>query len=356
MTTPLERTVRTERLAGVAGDLADVGHSDKKTFLNSFPQAKQQDTLTVDANVLGQQYTVTIDEVDITSEGTSAADTTEAAEKIRDAINDEPLVNGRVVATSAANVVTVTARIEGLGYSISETEADLTLASVTANAEADPVPFGRVVVSDTFGDGQNKLARLPDSANMTVESLELTYNAGTVQTLWTLDGDETVLEAEGGTAAALATAIDNLAGLSAAEAGGVITVTPENTGQGFRLESLDGDADVTDQTLGQELDEIAVGVTIRVHTEEIDDVGGDEAQYGPNANMSVLSEGRIYVDVESDVVGPNDPVFVRVAANGDLDKIGGFARASGVGLVRWNKAKWVRKTSTDKLAVLEVNV
>ena len=86
-------------------------------------------------------------------------------------------------------------------------------------------------------------------------------------------------------------------------------------------------------------------------------VGGEEAVYRPNEAMSVGKKARVFVEVEGGpLVTPQDPVFVRVAADGSLDKIGGFARAAGTGLVQWLEARWFKKTNTDEIAVVEVNL
>lgn len=96
------------------------------------------------------------------------------------------------------------------------------------------------------------------------------------------------------------------------------------------------------------------GVTARDKTQELE-VDSDLAEYGPNQPMGVLRDGRIYVEIEGAI--PSDPtdVFVRTAADGSLDKIGGFAGASGTGLVQWSGARWVRAAGSG-LAVLDVSV
>jgi hypothetical protein len=71
--------------------------------------------------------------------------------------------------------------------------------------------------------------------------------------------------------------------------------------------------------------------------------------------VSVMHNCRVYAEIEAALTSPADPVFVRTAAAGALDKIGGFAPAAGAGLVQWLEARWVRQAGSG-LAVLEINL
>ena len=78
------------------------------------------------------------------------------------------------------------------------------------------------------------------------------------------------------------------------------------------------------------------------------------AEYPGGSVLNVLREGRIYVETEGEV-SVGDDVYVRHTADGDLDELGGFAGASGTGLVELTSARWHKGTNAEGLAVLQVN-
>ena len=174
MGSPLERIVRSNRTAGIAGDLADTRFSDKETYINDDPRAAQVDTLTTPADPnatpgSGYTYTLKIDGVLISFTDDGTATRLEVAEGVRDAINAEQLINGTVVATATATATVVTARVAGEGFTTSEVDANLTLVNTNANDEADPIGFGVAVQLDTFGadSGESNTAKKLDSAEVT---------------------------------------------------------------------------------------------------------------------------------------------------------------------------------------------
>ena len=276
MGSPLERTVRARRVAGVAGDLGDQGFADKQTFFNDSPRAAQVDTVTVAVSTDTEDYSVEIDgiEVLVTAASATAAD---VAKLFVDAINAEQQINGTVIATQSTADVVITARVAGEGFvtALGDNAAKMTLANTLANDEANPLGFGLAVQLDGFGSeaGDSATAKLID------------------------------------------------------------------------------DNDVTDTATA---DELLVGVTLRDKSQELD-LDSDEAQYAPNEPMSILRGGRVYVAIEAALVASSRDVYVRTTADGDLDVIGGFAPASGAGLVRWSNAKFVRQVGSG-LAVIDVRV
>lgn len=274
MPSPLQGQVRDERVAGVPGAQADNGFADVLSYANDDPRAQQIDTITVTGATNDKTYTVTINGVDISFLSDATATIAEVADGLAAAIEAEPLVNGTVGAVSdGVSLVTVTATTGGVGFTIAESDAELTLASVQANATAAAIPFGRAVIEDGLGAHGNKLCKLINSTDVT------------------------------------------------------------------------NSADLTAKGLG---------VAGYDPTREIPE-GALEAEYPGGSMVAVMHNCRVYVEVEAALTSPADGVYVRTAAAGALDKIGGFAPAAGAGLVQWLEARWVRQAGTG-LAVLEINL
>lgn len=263
MGSPLQGFVRTERQPAVPGEIADVSPRTVLTYINDDPRAAQSDTITVATATNDKDYVVTINGIDITFTSDSTATVAEVADGLAAAIEAEPLVNGTVDAVSdGVDTVTLTAKVAGVGYTLSEDDAELSTASVAANAEAAAIPFGRCVITNGLSATNNKLAKAVN------------------------------------------------------------------------------DTDVTDTA---DLDSLAAGVTVRDETRELE-VGSDTAEYPGGSAMGVLRKGQVYVKSEAALSDPSDGVFVRNAADGDLDELGGFSTATGTGLVQWSNARWVRQT------------
>jgi hypothetical protein len=274
MPSPLQGLVRAERIAGVPGAQADDGFADVMSYANDDPRAQQIDTVTATGATNLHLYTVTINGVDCNYTSDAAATVAEIADGLAAAIEAEPLVNATVGAVSdGVSLVTITATTGGVGYTISEADAQLTLASVAANATAAAIPFGRCVIEDGLGAHGNKLCKLINAVDVA------------------------------------------------------------------------NSADLTAQGLG---------VAGYDPTREIPE-GALAAEYPGNSMVSVMHNCRVYAEIEAALTSPADPVFVRTAASGALDKIGGFAPAAGAGLVQWLEARWVRQAGSG-LAVLEINL
>ena len=178
MPSPLQGLVRSQRIAGVPGAHADDGFADVMSYANDDPRAQQIDTITVTGATNDKTYTVTLNGVDVSYLSDATATIAEIADGLAAAIEAEPLVNGTVGAVSdGVSLVTITATTGGVGFTIAESDAELTLASVAANATAAPIPFGRCVIEDGLGAHGNKLCKLingtdvANSADLTAQGL-----------------------------------------------------------------------------------------------------------------------------------------------------------------------------------------
>ncbi|MHC4779518.1 MAG: structural cement protein Gp24 [Planctomycetota bacterium] len=94
-----------------------------------------------------------------------------------------------------------------------------------------------------------------------------------------------------------------------------------------------------------------IGIAVYNVNEPIE-CGSDDRGYLPKAAMVVGDDEDFLVEVEAQPALYDD-VYVRVAADGSLDKIGGFAPAAGAGLVKWTEARWVA-SGRDGLANLKI--
>lgn len=152
------------------GGLYDVGFSD---LVSRSPGANvaQVERITVDTAANSTAYTVTINGVPISF--TSDANATK--EEIRDglvaAINAEGFVNSEVTASNGPTTDTldVTADTAGTPFTLTESDANLSTSTITANVTGNPVPFGRGLARG----GSAGLAVLPSSTGFVFEGVSV---------------------------------------------------------------------------------------------------------------------------------------------------------------------------------------
>lgn len=130
--------------------------NDVLTGLNDDPRAAQVVEFAVTTAATAGD--LTINGIEFAATG---ADEDEVAAALADAINDEPLVNGVVLAESATDTVTVTARNGGIGFDYAD-GTDTAATETQANAEANAIPFGRAVLLVGESDEGNLLVKLFD--------------------------------------------------------------------------------------------------------------------------------------------------------------------------------------------------
>ena len=229
--------------------------ADVLTAINDDPRAQQVVEFEVaDTETEGD---LTINGVLVEGEG---ADQDEVAADLADKISEDPLLSGSVLAEAVDDTVTVTAKVGGIGFTFAD-GTNTTATETQANAQADPIPFGRAVLEDGQSEDDGELlCKLPDTADA-----------------------------------------DAILGVAQ------YTATHE-----------------------QERD-TSVGSNFEVQRSE----------YPANSLVNVMRKGRIYVSVE-DSPSIGDDVYIRHAADGDLDQLGAFASSSGTGLVEVEDARWHR--------------
>ncbi len=168
------------------------------TAINKNPQATQIDTITVDTGTIAETYGINFFDGAmsfsiVAADGVKANIAQQLVDEINGAGEDAPLINGRVIAERSGDDVVLTAVVDGVGFttSLDENAAKMTLVNTQANATADPVEFGLLVVGDGANGGGNqvgvgtgfeRLGKLASAANLTAQAdtLLLIYDAGAI--------------------------------------------------------------------------------------------------------------------------------------------------------------------------------
>lgn len=356
MTLRVNRSYPTGHTPAVAGDLADTGDRDIISLVNDAPRTGQVVEVTVDTASNSTAYALAIDGVTLSITSDASATVTEIADALVTAINNDPLVSGKVIAErTESDKFTVTARIAGQSFTLTESDANLSTSTTTSSDEADPVGFGLAVLRDRArGAGFGFLAAAamlsamevvitPTAVNSAVYNVQITVDGTTYTASFTADGSATVQEIVEGLAAAI-NGVMPANTVAATEDDTVLTLTAEVAGLGFEI-GVGANLAITSQD-GDRLDELFAGVSHRDLGYDVEDDG-----YPAQSAMSVLRSGRIVVETEDTVTLASD-VYVRLASTGT---IGGFRGSAATGCIRIPRrlARWVESISST-LAVLEV--
>ncbi|MFB6373431.1 MAG: hypothetical protein ABEN55_10025, partial [Bradymonadaceae bacterium] len=295
----------------------------------------------------------------------------ELVQGLADAINNENLVNGRVEASADTgnDVVTITARHPGIGFTYTEVADPSDLLSHTRtqqNQEADPLPWGRAV--EDHGDLGDKLGRLVDASHLTPRELHLSVGSAQNSTTYTAvllvqgeryevsytsDADAPIDEVVNG----LASAIDGQTPEELSANGDTtnddVEIVPETAGfVDFVVLDYGPDADLS-YSIAEEGDNIRdrlAGVAL-AGGERLIDPGVDVGQYPPNTEFDVKEDGAYVGVAVEEQPSQGDPVYVRLSANGQRDQLGAFRASWDSGCVPLPEAEWVRAPSSDVAAV-----
>ena len=354
MTATNRRAVLAALVVAIAGQLADTGYRDVVSLVNDSPRTAQVDTITVDTVTNSATYTITLDGVALSYTADASAVNTEIVAGLVAAINTEPLVSGKVLASAtSATVATVTARIAGQGFTLSDADAKLTCATTTADDDADPIGFGLGVVSDSRGRTAKSAAAAsftaracvitPTAVNSAVYTCNITINGRSFASSYTADGSATVQEIVEGMATAINAAMP-ASTVIATENDTTLILTAEVLGEDFTV--VVGTNLSQAAFTGNTVNDLFAGVTLLDHTQTNESSG-----YAPNSTMSVLRRGRIYITTEDDI-STSATVFLRTGGTGT---VGAFRGSSDTGAIALDRsvARWVERISATQ-AVLEV--
>jgi len=353
------------------------------TAVNLTPEAKQITTVTVGTGG-AQTMTLLINGFPITAVGTGGDTTAQNATKLADAINANTYVSGVVVAEASAATVIVTSRFGGRAFTLVETAGDLTPVATQANAEAAPIPYGRLVVrtGNASNEESTVLCGLAAASLLTAQedNLALTYDAAVgakvsikyydpaigeyvtraFEHTQATDADTSVVALHDQINAVMP-ANTILASHGTAD---TLTLTSEVAGVPFEVEYGFGTGrdtgawvHTTNSTLdATNVNRLLLGLNEWTATNENVDVAGEPAIPGGSI-CAIKSHGRNYV-LSEDAAVVGKPVFLRLVANGALDKLGGLRATPNAGCIRLDSYRWHKELGSKvnagtNLAVVE---
>ena len=346
------------------------------TLFNEDPQAVQIKTLSVDTATDGATYTVTVNGVAIAIVAGSGTDT-EIATQIANAINADPLAGAVCIATTDSADVVITGRNPGQAFTVTESDAKLSLADTQSAAEADAVAFGVAMKhTGTNGTEPELKGALLKGFTAQVVTVDYTYNGTSVLgvRVYEVRGTERILlaDAQHTLATDKDTSTDALAAelnaalpaasviaANAGASGYELTLTAEVAGLEIDVEVYsDLHATVAPSvayTTGPSMTTSAcrafAGVSQYDSAAEAATVAANVGQYAANAGVKTVQEADVWVTCdESPAQGGT--VYVDVST-------GLFYAAASSARVALPKASafWVRdgRDAGDSLALLHVN-
>ena len=348
---------------------------DVDTVVNSAPQAYQVSTITIDTVTNSATYTVTIDGIDVSYTADASAVNTEIVAGLIAAIEADPAVSMSVtcVATSAT-VITLTARTAGLVFTLTDADAKITCAAVTAADEADPIAFGRLLIDQGVDSDGSRLGALAANASLTaqVDTITFTYAAGEVYyvTIAMVDGSTplTVGVAADTDTATTATAVYNAINaimpantvIATNPSSGVVVLTAEVAGKAFTVSvglksGTIARAALVHTTSGilTDINRCALGISLHTYDEESTTAGVSTPSYPGNAGVKTCRKGDVAVACAENVTY-GLPVYVELGVTADNGK---FFAASSATRVRLNRAMWIRDEqsgSDETVAILRL--
>ncbi len=345
-----QRAVRARRAPGVVGGLFDIsGLNDETYFVNAFPQAKQKSTIAVSSAAASAVYALNVNgaEISYTNPATGMTTTTAAA-GIAEAINAHPMARGQVVATSDAAVITLESALPGLSFEASHSDAKLgAVTLVTSAAKADAIGFGRLCIRSGSNTKayDNRQGRVASASGLTAASVTLKITSTASVSLQV--GGEFVSAT--GAIAALETALNGAAGLTAAVSSDELTLTAP-VGAGLKITSL-ASATVEDETAGDDLNELAIGISRRTYDEESTYKEG-LVGYPANAGVTALRRGKIWVECSEDAA-EGGTVYAGLVGD-DAGKLFASGGSGRVALSR-DRCRFFLSRAADGLAVVDCN-
>lgn len=341
--------------------------------VNAAPQAAEVWTITVDSDPGAQaDQVITFNfgnglcNVSFDIDGADAV--ADIAAKIAAAINAEPIVYGRVQASAAAAVVTVTARNTGRSFSVTDALAYTTLVNTVDSATADDIPVGRAVVytgvlasNPISGTEADFLVALASTNRFTAQVITLTVDNGAAGDravkLYEVRGTERILigqsaYAGNATEATEATALRNAINAAApansvlaAGTGADVTLTAEIDGLEFDVEVEavgTSKALTTGPSQQTSLARAWAGVATYTLSDEAASIGGLDGRYPANAGVRYLKEGTIAVE-SSESLPIGGTVYVELAPGDNAGKLYAASSATRVAVGR-NVGSWLRRT------------
>lgn len=376
--------VRARARQGQNGDFSKVSHLNALlTGINSIPQSKQVSTLDVTDpgdNVTG---TITINGVAVDIDTGTGLDQDGVGALIATNVNAEPLVRGSVVATfdTTTDVLTLTSKLPGDVFTVSESFAGLANISTVSSNKADAVPFGRAVVLQGTNPGEvEDLVALAKSTRFTAQVLTATVDTGQatdrIASVYEIRGTERILIAQAGftgsgTAATEATNI--AAALNAALPANTVLVTTSTADVIFTAEVVGSEFEVDIQTtvgavaaaytfvnttgpsISTSFHRAFGGISMYSPNDEAATIGGTEGVYAANAGVRYAVRGELWL-TNDQAPDAGDTVYVELADGDDSGKFFNTDSATRLAVSR-AVAQWRRAANlaSDELSALHLD-
>lgn len=142
-----QQSVRTRKLQAFIGMEGNNVDALNRNYVNADPQAAQVSTIQATTSTLGADYVFTFNGVvyTMTEDGTTTG-VNDIATQLGAFIENEGSIYGFVDVAVATDTVTLTGKLPGFSWTISDADAKITTTeSVTAAADAAEVTFGRML-------------------------------------------------------------------------------------------------------------------------------------------------------------------------------------------------------------------
>jgi len=342
-----------------------------RSLMNQDPQAQEVRTITVTGATNDKTYSIVVDGRTVSYLSDATATIAEIADGLAAACIVDPIANATAAAVSdGATIVTLTARQRGVAFTLTEADAQLTAALVTAAASADAVPMGRVMISqatDTHDPNE------PAEIGIFLKSTAFTAQVMTFTPTYVADAEVTVTVVDQHTGrviasftevsdTALATLLTNLATglndqlpansvIASGASTTTLTLTSELAGLEFDAYMSVGDqgasvptfttAYTTGPSPSTSLIMAVAGISLFTSAIEAATIAGADAQYAANQGVTVISSGRVFVE-NSQTIVKGTAVFVETDATSD-DRGKCFNTNSATRLaLPLRMAKWIR--------------
>lgn len=137
----------------------------KHSVVNDLGASRQTVDVTIDNVINATTYTFTVDGVVVSFTSDASATVAEIRDGLIAAGRALEALNGVVIFQPDGNDVRVIAAVPGTGFTLAETDANLSINTITANTSTEAVPFGRALVKRTGAGTTDQSVRLPSAAS-----------------------------------------------------------------------------------------------------------------------------------------------------------------------------------------------
>ncbi len=371
----------------ILGGLVESVNYERCTALNKYPQAAQVTTVTVTDQGDNDTVTITINDVDIDINTDTGGDAASIGADLAEAINEEPLVRGKVTATFDTATLTLTGNTPGVAFDVSianDTSTVLSAVTETTAADAaDPIEFGRAVMR-TGHQNTDELVAKVTTGLFTAQVITITPSGYVASSklrvaVYEVRGSERVLLADvtetsatdlNTTLDALATSLNaqlpanSVVAASTPATATAITLTAEVPGAEIAVDVGAGDegasvptwtvAATTGPSEATSLHRALRGVALRAQGVGAATIAGNEQQCPANGALAYVRKGVVAVESAQSITA-GDTVYVETAAGASAGKFYNSSSSTRVALSR-ARAVWERdaNTGTGSLAALRL--